>query len=112
MQESVNDDTSKFLIECGSKLLGIRLDGIEADVYVATQSVVFAIVKADVVGIVVVSDEPTVDVEHRFVVHEDVVDVAHYLIVCGSCAFHPSRDLCLDDVRHLYVYGVVGNHSV
>ena len=111
MQQAVYDDASKFLVECGSKQLGIAPDGVDADVDVAAQRVATAVVEADVVGVVVVSDEASVDVEHGFIIDEDVVNVAHDLSVALCHLPDPRRDLCLANVRHCRSLCVERNHS-
>ena len=71
MQEAVDDDAMEFLFWCDLIEFGISFDGIEADVNVSAERVVFTVIEADVVRVIVVSDEATVDVEHCFIIYEN-----------------------------------------
>ena len=110
VQQAVYDDAAKFLLLFGTILLCIGADGIEADVDVAAQGIALRVVKADMVGIVVMTYEAAVDVEDGFIIHKDVVHVAHHLAIALCHLPDPSRDLCLADVGHRRVLSVEGNH--
>ena len=81
VQDAVDDDTVQFLVVGSPEQFGVGAHGVQRNICVANEYVSLTVVKADMVGVVVVSDELAVDAQYFLVVHEDVVHLADMFAV-------------------------------
>ena len=68
VQNAMDDDTVQFLVVGGPEQFGVGEYGVQRNICVANEYVSLAVVKADMVGVVVVSDELAVDAQDFLVV--------------------------------------------
>lgn len=102
----------KFLVVGSGKLFRIGAHGVKRDERIAREKIALTGVKANVVGIVVVTDKLTVDAQNLLVVHEDIVDGVHSLAITKGHLLYPLGDGLLIDIRQVDVYCIVCNHIV
>ena len=108
----MDDDTVQFLVVGGPEQFGIGAHGVQGDICIANEYVSLAIVKTDMVGVVVVSDELAVDAQDFLVVHEDVVHQVDTLAIGMGNILYPLANLSLVQFGQGNVDGVECYHSL
>ena len=111
VQDAVDDDTVQFLVEGSPKQFGIGAHGVQRNIRVANEHVSLAVVKADMVGVVVVAYELAVDAQYFLVVHKNIVYQINALAVGTGNIIYPEADLFLVQLGQGYVDGVECDHS-
>lgn len=112
VQDAVNDNAKEFLVVGSGKLFRIGEHGVKRDERITREKIALAGVKANVVGIVVMTDKLTVDAQNLLVVHEDIVDGVHTLAITKGHLLYPLGDGLLIEIRQVDVYCIVCNHIV
>ena len=104
------DDTVQLMVEGGSHLIGIALDGIERDIDVAIHARARGIIKGDDVGEIVVLEKLAVDSEDLLIVAKDIVEFAYGELVIRCYGTNPSLYLGEVERRHGDIVVVESDH--
>ena len=110
VENAVDDDAVEFLFVGGTYVFGIRAHGVEGDEEVAADFISLRVVEGYDVGVIIVLEELTVDLQDFLIVHKDVSDGATTLAVCLCHGAYPSSGGRLVDIGEGEVDAVVGNH--
>lgn len=111
MKDTMDDDTMKFIVISATEFLCIGTNGVHADVDIATEEICLTIVKAYVIGIVVVVDKFTVDLQNRFIIHKDEIDIPHPAMMRRGHLPYPGCNLRLVYLGQLGALCVVSNQG-
>ncbi len=103
----MNDYTVKLFFIVSALLDSIATHSIKANKNIAMDDGALSIIESDYVGIVIVGEVLTIDLEYFFVIAEDIAHFTNCESVKSSHRAQPSRCVAAAYLGKCYAFGIV-----
>ena len=111
MEHSMHYHAMELLIIIGVLQGGIAAHCVEADKYIAIDYMAFGVVEGYDVGIVVVGEVLTIDLQYLLVVAEHISQLAYGIAVVSCHRAEPPRSVAASEMGEGDGFGVIGEHE-